>query len=244
MNSKSQPRPLNETHLLLQLKDLVTGLRHHLEEERAMGFEGWPKSSVPPRKKALSPPPAPLSSLTLEEVREELGDCRRCKLHSTRTNIVFGTGNPKAKLIFVGEGPGRDEDFQGKPFVGLAGQLLTKIIQAIQLTREEVYIANIIKCRPPGNRNPEPDEIRTCEPFLIKQLEAIRPKLICALGTFAAQTLLKSEEKISLLRGRFHQYQGISLMPTYHPAYLLRNPNFKRDVWEDMKKIKKEYDRL
>ena len=245
MNFKSQPRALNQTHLLLQLKDLVTGLRHHLEEERAMGLEGWPKSSVPPRKKAPSPPPAPpSSSLTLEEVREELGDCRRCKLHSTRTNIVFGTGNPKAGLVFVGEGPGRDEDLQGKPFVGLAGQLLTKIIQAIQLTREEVYIANIIKCRPPGNRNPEPDEIHACEPFLIKQLEAIRPKLICALGTFAAQTLLKTEGKISLLRGRFHQYQGISLMPTYHPAFLLRNPNFKRDVWEDMKKIKKEYDLL
>jgi len=244
MNSKSQPRALNQTHLLLQLKDLVTGLRHHLEEERAMGLEGWPKSSVPPPKKAPAPPAAPASSLTLEEVREELGDCRRCKLHSTRTNIVFGTGTPKARLVFVGEGPGRDEDLQGKPFVGLAGQLLTKIIQAIQLTREEVYIANIIKCRPPGNRNPEPDEIRACEPFLIKQLQAIRPKLICALGTFAAQTLLKTEEKISLLRGRFHQYQGIPLMPTYHPAYLLRNPNFKRDVWEDMKKIKKEYDRL
>jgi uracil-DNA glycosylase family 4 len=244
MNSKSQPRALNQTHLLLQLKDLVTGLRHHLEEERAMGLEGWPRSSAPPRKKAPSPPPAPPSSLTLEKVREELGDCRRCKLHSTRTNIVFGTGNSKARLVFVGEGPGRDEDLQGKPFVGLAGQLLTKIIQAIQLTREEVYIANIIKCRPPGNRNPEPDEIRACEPFLIKQLEAIRPRLICALGTFAAQTLLKTEERISLLRGRFHQYQGIPLMPTYHPAYLLRNPNFKRDVWEDMKKIKKEYDRF
>ena len=244
MNFKSQPPALNQTHLLLQLKDLVTGLRHHLEEERAMGLEGWSKSSVPPRKKAPSPPPVPPSSLTLEEVREELGDCHRCKLHSTRKNIVFGAGNPKAKLIFVGEGPGRDEDLQGKPFVGLAGQLLTKIIQAIQLTREEVYIANIIKCRPPGNRNPEPDEIQACEPFLIKQLEAIRPKLICALGTFAAQTLLKTEERISLLRGKFHQYQGIPLMPTYHPAYLLRNPNFKRDVWEDLKKIKIEYDRL
>src|SRR5512143_4175457 len=160
MNSKSRPRALNQTHLLLQLRDLVTGLRHHLEEERAMGLEGWPRAAVPPRKKALSPSPPP--SLTLEEVREELGDCRRCKLHSTRTNIVFGTGKPGAKLIFVGEGPGRDEDLQGKPFVGLAGQLLTKIIQAIQLTREEVYIANIIKCRPPGNRNPEPDEIGAC----------------------------------------------------------------------------------
>ena len=165
-------------------------------------------------------------------------------MHSTRTQIVFGSGNPQAKLVFVGEGPGRDEDLQGQPFVGLAGQLLTKIIQAIQLSREEVYIANIIKCRPPGNRNPEPDEISACEPFLIKQLEVIRPRLICALGTFAAQTLLQTEEKISLLRGRFHQYQGIPLMPTYHPAFLLRNPNYKRDVWEDMKKIKKEYDRL
>ncbi len=244
MNSKSQPRALNQTQLLRQIKDLVTGLRHHLEEERAMGLEGWPKSSVPSSRKAFSPAPPSPPSLTLEEVREELGDCRRCKLHSTRTNIVFGAGTPNARLVFVGEGPGRDEDLQGKPFVGLAGQLLTKIIQAIQLTREEVYIANIIKCRPPGNRNPEPDEIRACEPFLIKQLQAIRPQLICALGTFAAQTLLKTEEKISLLRGRFHQYQGIPLMPTYHPAYLLRNPQFKRDVWEDMKKIKKEYDRF
>ncbi len=242
MNSKSQPRALNQTQLLRQLKDLVTGLRHYLEEERAMGLEGWPKSSVPSQSKAFGPSSPP--SLALEEVREELGDCRRCKLHSTRTNIVFGAGTPEARLVFVGEGPGRDEDLQGKPFVGLAGQLLTKIIQAIQLTREEVYIANIIKCRPPGNRNPEPDEIRACEPFLIKQLQAIRPQLICALGTFAAQTLLKTEEKISLLRGRFHQYQGIPLMPTYHPAYLLRNPQFKRDVWEDMKKIKKECDRF
>jgi DNA polymerase len=197
-----------------------------------------------PKKKETLPSAQPAALSTLEAVREELGECRRCKLHPTRTNIVFGTGNPKAKLVFVGEGPGRDEDLQGKPFVGLAGQLLTKIIQAIQLTREEVYITNIIKCRPPGNRNPEPDEIKACEPFLIKQMEVIRPNLICALGTFAAQTLLKTEERISLLRGRFHQYQGIPLMPTYHPAYLLRNPNFKRDVWEDMKKIKKEYEQL
>jgi len=245
MNLKSQPPALDQTHLLFQLRDLVAGLRHHLEEERAMGLEGWLKNSTlsakaaPPASKAPDGVP-----LTLEDVRKELGDCRRCKLHSGRTNIVFGTGSPKAKLVFVGEGPGRDEDLQGKPFVGLAGQLLTKIIQAIQLTREEVYIANIIKCRPPGNRNPESDEIQSCEPFLRKQLQAIRPGLICALGNFAAQTLLQTEERISLLRGRFHRYQGIPLMPTYHPAYLLRNPNFKRDVWEDMKKVKIEYDRL
>jgi DNA polymerase len=245
VNFKPQPSALDQTHLLLQLRDLVTGLRHYLEEERAMGLKGWPRNSTLSPKTAPPASRAPVvSPLTLEDVREELGDCRRCKLHSGRTHIVFGTGNPKAKLVFVGEGPGRDEDLQGKPFVGLAGQLLTKIIQAIQLTREEVYIANIIKCRPPGNRNPEPDEIRACEPFLIKQLEVIRPKLICALGTFAAQTLLKSEEKISHLRGRFYQYQGIPVMPTYHPAYLLRNPKLKRDVWEDMKKVKKEYEQL
>ena len=185
-----------------------------------------------------------LAPAELPAVRAELGDCRRCKLHPYRTQIVFGTGNPQAKLVFIGEAPGRDEDLQGEPFVGQAGQLLTKIIQAIQLRREEVYIANIIKCRPPENRNPEPDEIAACEPFLIQQLQVIRPKLICALGTFAAQTLLKTEEKISSLRGKFHEYQGIPLMPTYHPAFLLRNPNRKRDVWEDMKKIKGEYDLL
>lgn len=245
MNPKSQSPNLGHSPLLAELRDLVVGLRHYLEEEKRLGVEGWPKRSPSPRYKS-SPQPLAVSAspMTLEAVREELGDCRRCKLHSTRTQIVFGSGNPQAKLVFVGEGPGRDEDLQGQPFVGLAGQLLTKIIQAIQLSRQEVYIANIIKCRPPGNRNPEPDEIGTCEPFLIKQLEVIRPKLICALGTFAAQTLLKTDEKISLLRGRFHQYQGIPLMPTYHPAFLLRNPNYKRDVWEDMKKIKREYEQL
>jgi uracil-DNA glycosylase family 4 len=244
MKAKPQPAGLGSSSLCAEFRDLLIGLRHYLEEEKALGLEGWPQRSS---KRPLESSPqleGPSLPLTLEGIREDLGDCRRCKLHPTRTQIVFGSGNPGAKLVFVGEGPGRDEDLQGKPFVGPAGQLLTKIIQAIQLSREEVYITNIIKCRPPGNRNPEPDEIKACEPFLIKQLEVIRPKLICALGTFAAQTLLKTEERISLLRGRFHQYQGIPLMPTYHPAYLLRNPNFKRDVWEDMKKIKKEYEQL
>jgi DNA polymerase len=249
MNAKPPSLGLDYPRMLAELKDLVMGLRHHLEEEKSLGLEGWPRSSpvnsTPfPKKKESSRTAQPAAFSTLEAVREELGDCRRCKLHLNRTNIVFGTGNPKAKLVFVGEGPGRDEDLQGKPFVGLAGQLLTKIIQAIQLSREDVYITNIVKCRPPGNRNPEPGEIKACEPFLIKQVKVIQPKLICALGTFAAQTLLKSEERISLLRGRFHPYQGILLMPTYHPAFLLRNPNFKRDVWEDMKKIKKEYEQL
>jgi DNA polymerase len=243
MNPKPHALNLGHAPLLAELRDLVVGLHHHLEDEKSLGLEGWPVRFLPSRKgssprSSLAPP----SRATLETVRQELGECRRCKLHSSRTQIVFGSGNPQAKLVFVGEGPGRDEDLQGQPFVGLAGQLLTKIIQAIQLSRQEVYIANIIKCRPPGNRNPEPDEISACEPFLVKQLEVIRPRMICALGTFAAQTLLKTQEKISALRGRFHSYRGISLMPTFHPAFLLRNPQYKRDVWEDMKKIRTEYD--
>ena len=177
---------------------------------------------------------------SLQEVREEIGDCRRCKLCATRKNIVFGTGNPKASLMFVGEAPGADEDIQGQPFVGRAGQLLTKMIQAMGLSREEVYIANIIKCRPPENRNPQPDEIAACSPFLLKQIESIRPKVICALGTFSAQTLLETQQKISALRGKFHDYHGVKVLPTFHPAYLLRNPNEKKSVWEDLKKIMEE----
>jgi len=175
----------------------------------------------------------------LEAVREELGECRRCPLGGLRHRLVFGEGNPRAELVFVGEAPGADEDAQGRPFVGQAGQLLTKIIVAMGLKREEVYICNILKCRPPGNRNPQPEEISACEPFLIRQLEAIRPRVICALGSFAAHTLLKSEAPITVLRGRFHSYQGIPLMPTYHPAYLLRNPGAKKQVWEDVRTIMK-----
>lgn len=175
----------------------------------------------------------------MEGVRSALGECRRCALHRTRHNLVFGEGNPTADLVFVGEAPGADEDAQGRPFVGRAGQLLTKIVEAMGLKREEVYICNILKCRPPGNRNPQPDEIAACEPFLIRQLEAIRPRMICALGTFAAHTLLKSEAPISALRGHFHSYQEIPLMPTYHPAYLLRNPGAKKQVWADVQLIMK-----
>jgi DNA polymerase len=177
---------------------------------------------------------------TLESIRTDIGNCKRCALSETRTNIVFGAGNPKARLVFVGEGPGYEEDKTGEPFVGAAGKLLTKIIEAIQLTREKVYICNIIKCRPPGNRNPMPEEIETCFPFLKRQLLVIKPDFICALGTFAAQTLLDTKQPISRLRGHFHDYMGIKVMPTYHPAYLLRNANKKREVWEDMKKVMKE----
>jgi len=174
---------------------------------------------------------------TLEAIRRELGDCRRCRLSDHRTNIVFGVGDPHARLVFVGEGPGYEEDQRGEPFVGAAGQLLSKIIEAIKYSRDQVYICNIIKCRPPGNRNPMADEITACSSFLRRQIAAIQPEFICALGTFAAQTLLQTTEPISKLRGRFHDYLDIKVLPTYHPAYLLRNPDRKRDVWEDMKTL-------
>jgi uracil-DNA glycosylase family 4 len=175
----------------------------------------------------------------LAAVRAEIGDCTRCKLHTMgRTQVVFGVGNPDADLMFVGEAPGADEDVQGIPFVGRAGQLLTKIIEAIGLTRDEVYIANVIKCRPPGNRNPEPDEVETCEPFLFQQIDVIKPKVIVALGKFGAQTLLRTLDPISRLRGRVYDYRGAKLIPTFHPAYLLRNPSSKREVWEDMKLVR------
>jgi len=179
----------------------------------------------------------------LEEIYHDMEECHRCSLEKTRKNLVFGEGNPRAELVFVGEAPGAEEDLQGRPFVGRAGQLLTKIIIAMGLKREDVYICNILKCRPPGNRNPLPEEIEVCEPYLVRQLEAIRPRVICALGTFAAQTLLKKKGiPITVLRGRFHDYHGISLMPTYHPAYLLRNPGAKKQVWEDVQQIMKVLD--
>ncbi len=175
----------------------------------------------------------------LAAIRADIGDCTRCKLHTLgRTQVVFGVGNPNADLMFVGEAPGADEDEQGIPFIGRAGQLLTKIIEAIALTREDVYIANIIKCRPPQNRNPEPDEVATCEPFLFQQIDAIKPKIIVALGKYAAQTLLRTDTPISRLRGQQFDYRGSTLIPTFHPAYLLRNPSSKREVWDDMKLVK------
>jgi DNA polymerase len=178
---------------------------------------------------------------TLDGIQLDIGDCQRCKLARSRNRIVYGEGNHNAKLVFIGEGPGFEEDRQGRPFVGAAGQLLTRIIEAIKLSRHQVYICNIVKCRPPGNRNPEPDEIETCFPFLKRQIAAIRPDFIVALGSFAAQTLLATQTPISRLRGHFHEYKGIKVIPTYHPAYLLRNPDKKRAVWEDMKMLMKEY---
>jgi uracil-DNA glycosylase family 4 len=180
------------------------------------------------------------SGEALAAVRADIGDCTRCKLHGQgRKQIVFGVGNPDADLMFVGEAPGGDEDIQGIPFVGRAGQLLTKIIEAIGLTRDDVYIANVIKCRPPQNRNPEQDEVDTCEPFLFRQVDIVKPKVIVALGTFAARTLLRTLDPISRLRGRVYDYRGAKLIPTFHPAYLLRNPSSKREVWNDMKQVKR-----
>lgn len=176
------------------------------------------------------------SAEVLAALRADIGECTRCKLHGLgRTQIVFGVGNPDADLMFVGEAPGADEDIQGVPFVGRAGQLLTKMIEAMGFSRDDVYIANVLKCRPPGNRNPEPDEIATCEPFLFEQLASVDPKVVIALGAFAARTLLKTDAPISRLRGRMFDYRGAKLIPTFHPSFLLRSPAYKREAWEDLK---------
>jgi DNA polymerase len=183
------------------------------------------------------PPEQACRPASLDELEAQLQGCTRCALCEKRQNIVFGVGNPQADLVLVGEAPGREEDEKGFPFVGEAGRLLDRILFALQLSRQDVYICNVIKCRPPNNRDPQPAEIASCEQFLKAQLAIIQPRLIVALGRFATQTLLQSKEPIGRLRGHWHEYQGIPLMPTYHPAYLLRNPAGKRDVWEDMKQI-------
>ncbi|MDY7032828.1 MAG: uracil-DNA glycosylase [Thermodesulfobacteriota bacterium] len=242
---------MNQNSLLQDFREIVLDLKTYFHYQKEIGIEGFLRVPLNIDSAEGDDTFSPTHSIeraickhnihALETINDELQDCKRCKLHSGRRNIVFGTGNESAKLVFVGEAPGRDEDIQGEPFVGKAGQLLTRIINAIRLSRNDVYIANIIKCRPPGNRDPEQDEIAACEPFLIKQIQVINPDIICALGAFAAQTLLRTTQKISDLRGRFHDYQGTKLIPTYHPAYLLRNPYFKRHVWEDMQMIQKEY---
>jgi len=217
-----------------------------------MGFEcsqqslktiaGWGKTKRLKADRSIMPPRYPAEKAeTLENILADIGECKRCKLCKSRSRVVFGQGDAKARLVFVGEGPGAEEDRAGEPFVGDAGQLLTKIISAMKLSRDQVYICNIVKCRPPGNRIPEEDEIRACMPFLKRQIAAIRPEFICALGAVAAQAILKTDTTISKLRGRFHNYKGIKVMPTFHPAYLLRNPDRKREVWEDVQKIMKEY---
>ena len=197
-----------------------------------------PPPALVSRARAAAAPASADAERGLLAVREEIGDCQRCRLAQTRKTIVFGQGNPSARLMFVGEAPGGDEDEQGLAFVGKAGQLLTKIIEAIGMRREDVFIANVLKCRPPQNRNPEPDEVLSCQPFLEKQIAAIRPQVLVGLGKFGAHWLLKTAEPITRLRGRLGRYDDITVMPTYHPAYLLRNPGAKKDVWEDMKVVR------
>lgn len=208
-----------------------------LREEGVEGFRCRPESLAAVKAWGRLPV-APQERL--EDIRADIGACTRCGLSAGRSHIVFGEGNPHAELVFVGEGPGSDEDRSGRPFVGAAGQLLTRIIGAMGLSRERVYICNIVKCRPPGNRNPRPDEIETCLPFLHRQLRAIAPRFVCALGKVAAQTLLETERPISRLRGRLHRVGDWQVMPTFHPAYLLRNPERKRDVWQDMQLLMRE----
>jgi uracil-DNA glycosylase len=242
-----------------ELRELTAQLRAHLEWRRRFGVETVPAAPTPrlgpaaAEEPAEEAPPAEAPAAAdeagtaaerLQAVRDRLGECERCKLAPTRTNLVFGVGSPEAQVMFVGEGPGAEEDRLGEPFVGAAGQLLDKMITAMGLRREDVYICNIVKCRPPRNRDPEPDEVATCKPFLMAQIAAIRPRLIVALGKPAAQCLLQSTAPIGALRGRWHDFEGIPLMPTYHPAALLRNEGYKRPTWEDLKQVMAEMDRL
>ena len=232
----------------MAVRDDVT---EHLKFAAELGVAGASRDPVwraraeaaQPETPLRSSEPAPVAffSDSLHAIQTDIGpDCSRCKLHTLgRKQVVFGVGNPDADLMFVGEAPGADEDQQGIPFVGRAGQLLTKIIEAIGMARGDVYIANIIKCRPPQNRNPEPDEVASCEPFLFRQIDVVKPKVVVALGKYAAQTLLRTERPISRLRGQLFDYRGAKLIPTFHPAYLLRNPSSKREVWEDMKLVKR-----
>lgn len=243
-----------------ELADLVAQLKQQLTRHHAAGTWAAPGSATA-RKAQVDAEPAggvaeaifddavdvPLVRVgrrTLAEIRDELGECTRCKLHSTRSSIVFGVGSPDAPLMFVGEGPGEQEDRRGEPFVGPAGELLDKMIEAMGWSRDSVYINNIVACRPPGNRNPQPDEVAACRPFLDARIASIGPRIIVALGRPAANTLLGTDAPISTLRGRFHDRNGVRVMPTFHPAYLLREPDKKREAWSDLKLVMAELQRL
>jgi len=236
-------------NLQKEISDTLQAVRSHFEYLRDLGENALPRPRAIEDLPVCSLGDSPESTHgacrpeTLEDIRRDLGDCCRCGLEKTRRNLVFGVGNPDASLVLVGEAPGSEEDRRGEPFVGEAGQLLDRILQAMRLARADVYICNLLKCRPPQNRDPLPAEIASCEPFLIRQLMAIRPQVIVALGRFAAQSLLRSKTPISRLRGTWHSYQGIPLMPTFHPAYLLRNPAGKHEVWEDMKQVMEQLER-
>ena len=239
-----------EPKMPVEAAEVAAEAMRHLWWLRDAGIREIPLAPAPPPT-ARPPAPAPGNAYALSDkgcgserllaIRGDLGECTRCKLHGGRTRLVFGVGNPQAELVFVGEGPGADEDLQGEPFVGRAGQLLTRMIEAMGFARSDVYIANVVKCRPPGNRDPEPDEIEACEPFLKAQIAAIRPRVVVALGRFAVQTLLRDATPISRQRGRWREYEGVKLMPTFHPAYLLRNPAEKKPAWDDLQLVMKEF---
>ncbi len=236
----SRPTALTADPLLTERDPLGSRLRSADVELAAANANVARQAPAVPLHGVTAPLGDLASLVSLDQLQTHIGPaCTRCKLCTLgRRQVVFGVGNPAADLMFVGEAPGSDEDAQGIPFVGRAGQLLTKIIEAIELRRDDVYIANVIKCRPPGNRNPEPDEVLACEPFLARQIDLVQPKVIVALGKFAAQTLLRTDTPITRLRGRMHPYRGAHLVPTFHPAYLLRSPDKKRDTWDDMKLVR------
>lgn len=239
-----------------ELYELTRALRRNLVRHAAGGAwavdgEAMARPDMPPHAEVhveAEPPvaarPAGGAAGKLAVIREELGECTRCKLHETRTSIVFGVGDPDSPLMFVGEGPGEQEDLRGEPFVGRAGELLDKMIEAMGWTRQSVYINNIVMCRPPGNRNPQPDEVAACKPFLEARIGAVAPRIIVALGRPAANTLLGKDAPISALRGKFHDRNGVQVMPTFHPAYLLREPDKKREAWADLKLVMAELQRL
>ena len=233
-----------------ELRGLARDLRRHLEVLQVMGVHSLRCEEMAEEAPAEAPPAeappavAVVGGRTLQVVREEVGECTRCKLHETRTKLVFGVGADEAPLMFVGEAPGAEEDRRGEPFVGAAGQLLDKMIAAMGWTRETVYIANVLMCRPPGNRDPQPDEVSQCLPFLHRKIEVIRPRIIVALGKPATHALLSTTAPISALRGRFHDFRGIKVMPTFHPAFLLRQPDRKRDAWSDLKQVIEDLERI
>ncbi len=257
MSSTELDRILSDAQRFLQQEKLLFGNTLY-PEPRTRAAEPAPTAvtgpePMAPKKKPTAAPAvaaAPTTSAaekwqkdaTLDALNRHICECTKCRLGATRTKFVFGVGNPNADVMVIGEAPGADEDKQGEPFVGRAGQLLNKILEAINFKREEVYIANILKCRPPENRRPHPDEVEQCEPYLWKQSEIIRPKFILALGLTAAQTLLKTQESLTQLRASVHDYHGVPLYVTYHPAALLRNPEWKRPTWEDVQKLRKAYD--
>jgi len=222
--------------LLNDIRRTLASARSQLEYLSDLGVENLRRDVVDAE---LTQDIEAIASLdeTLDAIRQDLGDCQRCGLGASRKELVYGVGNPNARLVLVGEAPGREEDQKGEPFVGEAGRLLDRIFQAMNMRREDVYICNVLKCRPPENRDPQPEEVATCEAFLVRQIAAIKPQVIVGLGRFAVHSLLKSKVPISRIRGEWQTYHGTPLMPTYHPAYLLRNPEGKRDVWEDMKKV-------